>query len=132
MGLSLILNRRLKPDSDPRLHILTRKAETLFGVTWQKYENCCALVVRPRSPKMLRTIVLVLSCLAACAQSASRPLTSPSKGPPGFTLSSPESTGIRFTNRLTEEHAAANRVLETGSGVAAGDIDRDGRVDLFF
>src|SRR4051794_8245978 len=81
---------------------------------------------------MLRTIVLVLSCAAACAQSASRPLNSPSKGPPGFTLTSPEFTGVRFTNRLSEEQAAANRVMETGSGVAAGDFDGDGLVDLFF
>ena len=81
---------------------------------------------------MLRTIVLLLSCAIACAQSASRPLNSPSIGRAGFNLASPESTGIRFTNRLTEEQAAANRVLETGSGVSAGDFDGDGLVDLFF
>ncbi|HEY6225763.1 MAG TPA: CRTAC1 family protein [Verrucomicrobiae bacterium] len=81
---------------------------------------------------MLRAIVLLLSCAAAYAQSASRPLNPASKGPPGFKLAAPESTGIRFTNTLTEAQAAANRVLETGSGVAAGDFDGDGLVDLFF
>ena len=41
-------------------------------------------------------------------------------------------TGLAFTNVLTEAASAANRVLENGSGVAAGDFDGDGRPDLFF
>src|ERR1043165_6049447 len=81
---------------------------------------------------MLRAIVLLLSCATAFAQSGSRALNPVSKGPPGFRLASSESTGIHFTNTLSEAQAAANRVLETGSGVAAGDFDGDGLVDLFF
>jgi hypothetical protein len=53
-------------------------------------------------------------------------------GRTGFTLLSPSQTGVAFTNLLDETAAAANRVLLNGYGVAAGDFDNDGRVDLFF
>jgi hypothetical protein len=59
-------------------------------------------------------------------------LTPELEGKPGFTLLSGEVTGINFTNHLDELTAASNRVLVDGSGVAAGDIDNDGRPDLFF
>jgi len=41
-------------------------------------------------------------------------------------------SGIAFTNTLSDEAAATNRTLYNGSGVAAGDIDGDGRADLVF
>lgn len=41
-------------------------------------------------------------------------------------------SGILFTNALTPADAARNQILLNGSGVAAGDVDGDGRVDLFF
>ena len=50
----------------------------------------------------------------------------------GFTLLAPDQTGVTFTNLLDESAAAANRVLLNGSGVAAGDFDNDGLVDLYF
>jgi enediyne biosynthesis protein E4 len=53
-------------------------------------------------------------------------------GQTGFTRLDAGQTGIHFTNELEEWAAAANRVLESGSGVAAGDYDQDGWVDLFF
>jgi enediyne biosynthesis protein E4 len=56
----------------------------------------------------------------------------PAQGQTGFTLLPPEQTGLTFTNVLDDAASAANRVLENGSGVAAGDFDRDGRPDLFF
>ncbi|MBU6400824.1 MAG: VCBS repeat-containing protein, partial [Verrucomicrobia bacterium] len=56
----------------------------------------------------------------------------PKTGQTGFTLLPPERTGICFTNRLSEEAAANNRILQNGSGVALGDVDGDGRCDLFF
>ena len=52
-------------------------------------------------------------------------------GKPGFTLLFPARTGVQFTNALDEWSNAANRVLENGSGVALGDVDRDGALDLF-
>jgi hypothetical protein len=53
-------------------------------------------------------------------------------GKVGFTLLAPEATGLRFTNRLSEAAGAENRVLYNGAGVAAGDVNQDGRPDLFF
>lgn len=51
---------------------------------------------------------------------------------PGFTLQPAAATGIGFTNHLDEATVARNRLLELGSGVALGDIDGDGRVDIYF
>src|SRR6266496_2532354 len=53
-------------------------------------------------------------------------------GKAGFTLLTPQETGLTFTNHLSEWASAENRVLNNGSGVAAGDYDNDGNVDLFF
>lgn len=61
-----------------------------------------------------------------------RPLTVPTAGRPGFTLLSPQQTGIWFTNLLPESRSLTNTILANGSGVAAGDIDGDGLCDLFF
>ena len=41
-------------------------------------------------------------------------------------------TGVLFTNRVSESRHLTNQVLLNGSGVCAGDVDGDGRVDLFF
>ena len=60
------------------------------------------------------------------------PLELSRPGKTGFTRLPAEQTGLVFTNTLAEAASAANRVLENGSGVAAGDSDRDGRPDLFF
>lgn len=62
----------------------------------------------------------------------SRELTVPAEGKAGFTLLKPADTGLNFTNHLDDLASAANRILENGSGVAAGDYDRDGLPDLFF
>jgi len=51
---------------------------------------------------------------------------------PGFALQLSSSTGLGFTNHLAEATVARNRLLELGSGVALGDIDGDGRVDVYF
>lgn len=53
-------------------------------------------------------------------------------GQPGFRLLPPSETGVTFTNVLPKERALASQVLTSGSGVAAGDVDGDGRVDLYF
>ncbi len=50
----------------------------------------------------------------------------------GFTLLPGERTGVRFTNGLPEMRALASQILPNGSGVAAGDVDGDGRCDLYF
>lgn len=54
------------------------------------------------------------------------------RGAAGFHELGPTETGVTFTNRLSEEAIAANRVLANGSGVAVGDYDNDGRPDIYF
>lgn len=56
----------------------------------------------------------------------------PTAGKPGFSLLPPQTTAVTFTNRLSDEAAARNRILENGSGVALGDIDGDGWCDIYF
>jgi len=60
-----------------------------------------------------------------------RSLEVPPNGKTGFTLLAPQQTGLIFTNELDEASAAANRILENGSGVAVGDFNGDGRPDIF-
>jgi hypothetical protein len=58
-------------------------------------------------------------------------LTVPQQGKTGFTLLSPEQTGIDFTNVLLEFSGATNRILHNGAGVALGDYNGDGLLDIF-
>ena len=59
-------------------------------------------------------------------------LTAPASGQAGFTLLSADITGIAFSNTVPESVHLTNQILLNGSGVAAGDIDGDGRCDLYF
>jgi len=59
-------------------------------------------------------------------------LSAPKGSGPGFTLLTPAQTGITFSNRLTDATVARNRLYEIGSGVALGDVDGDGLVDIYF
>ncbi len=49
----------------------------------------------------------------------------------GFTALDANRTGIRFENAVDEKALIGNRVLGQGAGVALGDVDDDGRVDVF-
>ena len=51
-------------------------------------------------------------------------------GQPGFT-SLVSRTGIRFENRVSDSALLSNRYLAQGAGVALGDVDGDGLVDVF-
>jgi hypothetical protein len=62
----------------------------------------------------------------------SAPLPIPGAGRTGFLALPSSSTGITFTNHLSEAAAGNNRILENGSGVALGDIDGDGLCDIYF
>jgi hypothetical protein len=53
-------------------------------------------------------------------------------GKTGFTLLPPSATGISFSNILSDESAANNRIFENGSGVALGDVDGDSWCDIYF
>ncbi|MGH7528867.1 MAG: FG-GAP repeat domain-containing protein [Gemmatimonadales bacterium] len=52
-------------------------------------------------------------------------------GPAGFSRMSPRRTGIRFANTASPALTRENRHLTHGSGVALGDVDGDGLVDIY-
>src|SRR5438105_6913954 len=58
-------------------------------------------------------------------------LSVPQIGKTGFTFLLPETTGITFTNFITDERSVTNQNLLNGSGVALGDADGDGRCDVY-
>lgn len=51
---------------------------------------------------------------------------------PGFARLSSGATGVDFENTLTDREIDENQHYLNGSGVAAGDVDGDGWVDLYF
>lgn len=53
-------------------------------------------------------------------------------GSTGFTKLDPSSTLIQFRNFASKKSIEENRNYLNGSGVAAADVDGDGRVDLYF
>ena len=59
-------------------------------------------------------------------------LTVPRGGRDGFQQMHPDKTGITFSNSVTEDQALHNEHLFNGSGVALGDVDGDGLVDVYF
>src|SRR5688572_14715430 len=52
-------------------------------------------------------------------------------GRTGFSVVDPKSSGIRFANEVPDSATTANRILAHGAGVAMGDVDGDGRTDIF-
>ena len=60
------------------------------------------------------------------------PLSVPPTGKVGFTKVDLSKTGIHFSNSVSDFQISVNRLVEDGSGIAAGDIDGDGLCDLYF
>ncbi|MEI6342184.1 MAG: VCBS repeat-containing protein, partial [Verrucomicrobiota bacterium] len=58
------------------------------------------------------------------------PVAATARGPGLARLLPPES-GLHFTNVLSREFASLNQIRMNGSGVALGDVDGDGRCDVF-
>lgn len=59
------------------------------------------------------------------------PLSPTVAGRTGFARLSSEVTGVAFTNHLSALLALNNQVLENGAGVALGDVNGDGRCDVY-
>ncbi len=59
-----------------------------------------------------------------------RELVVPS-GQPGFTAMAERRTGVDFRNTVSDSALIGSRVLAQGAGIALGDVDGDGLVDLF-
>jgi enediyne biosynthesis protein E4 len=74
---------------------------------------------------------LVLGVLSAFAASESRPVQPIGTAKTGFSLLLPLETGIQFSNVLSDAAVAKNQILLLGSGVALGDVDGDGRCDVY-
>ena len=83
-------------------------------------------------PSCWFVILSVFVYIDAQAAVLSTPLQHPRPGPSAFTPVDLGSSGIVFTNSLEEFKGASNRVLFNGSGLALGDVDGDGWVDVFF
>ena len=53
------------------------------------------------------------------------------RGDDGFTRMEGRKSGIEFQNRVSDSALLGNRILGQGAGVALGDVDGDGLVDVF-
>src|SRR5262245_48723883 len=90
-----------------------------------------------------RALLLLLLCLLAWPGGAAElkwgtraglrtaAVQVPRTGKTGFTLLGEVQTGIGFTNQLADASAAENQIRQNGSGVALGDVDGDGRCDIY-
>ena len=82
------------------------------------------------------TAALVFGLQAHSAQEAKDwravPLQIPTAGKTGFERIEAVAAGINFSNLLSDAQVSTNRLVEDGSGVAAGDVDGDGLCDLYF
>ncbi len=103
----------------------------------------CVLAFRVAATRVFPTTLLGacwfgLNCLGAdlAWKSTSAGVRAASVAPtgggrPGFTTMAANVTGVAFSNLLADASAAANQVLQNGSGVALGDIDGDGWCDIY-
>ncbi|MBN8246325.1 MAG: VCBS repeat-containing protein, partial [Verrucomicrobia bacterium] len=89
--------------------------------------------LRRISPLWFAPLLLLAAPLEWNSQPGYRnaPVHPVGSGTTGFALVPSAGSGVTFSNRLSDATVAQNRLLELGSGVALGDVDGDGRVDLY-
>ncbi|MBT5705195.1 MAG: hypothetical protein HOI66_02665, partial [Verrucomicrobia bacterium] len=81
---------------------------------------------------VLVLVIEIVGLTGLVAQDVTRTrLTFSQDGKDGFTLLHPRETGVRFANRLNDRDAAMNQIRLNGSGVALGDVDGDGLIDIY-
>ncbi len=90
------------------------------------------MCIRAAAASGLFTFVLIAAPQQPAVNFRSVPLRISETGQTGFRAQLPGATGIYFTNLLPEARFRTNQILLNGSGVAAGDVDGDGRCDLYF
>src|SRR5258708_2819902 len=99
----------------------------------------------PRARRAGVTAFVFVAALASCDRGA-RPAPIPpwheeagyrwrdlvvDGGKPGFTRMEGRRSGLSFENAVSESSLVANRVIGQGAGIALGDVDGDGLVDVF-
>src|SRR5882762_4372805 len=109
--------------------VFSRHATALRSSTAASEQKVFTLYWRPRPVRKYLVFLLVLppALLSSCRRTPPAPQL--------FVAVAPEASGITFANTLPED-SAVNIVnylyYYNGGGVAAGDIDGDGLVDLYF
>ena len=82
---------------------------------------------------MIRFLIATfLLCVAASAAVREIALPQATGRGVGFALVEGNTSGIQFTNQISDIRAITNRNLLSGSGVALGDVDGDGLCDVYF
>jgi enediyne biosynthesis protein E4 len=74
----------------------------------------------------------VLLLCSAATWEPREPRVSPGARITGFELVNLAQCGVLFTNTVPQDRHLTNNILLDGSGVACGDVDGDGLVDLYF
>lgn len=120
----------------PRIH-RTPGEGTQHRLTRQVLSDCLGLMHPAVLPSALFVVIAMNYCAAAEGSwqthegFRSRSVQPSGNGDAGFTEMDPTVTSITFTNVLVGDAYLTNAVAHNGAGVALGDVDGDGWVDIY-